>query len=728
LDDKYYIIPMEKDGVELSEQDAVRMWQEGNNPAAVRADNADALMGHIKNHSDWVDSSIQRWSDYMQEDKDREAEKTRRREAIMDEIAISEGGYVNDPDDRGGETKYGISKKSYPNEDIPNLTPERAREIYKRDYWDKVKADMIPHSVQDLVFDMAINSGPSRAVKTLQRVVGAKEDGIMGPNTVDKIRMHGDSVRDDYVQARRDYYNDIVKRTPSQKKWINGWNARLDRMAKATYDAPSPKPQQPEQGLNKVKDWQEIAIEYMAAADNDYQEAFRLAQRARENGRQFDPDLAAAEHFLFSQGFSSEAPWNAAAMMLGTPAYALYKAAGFKPEATPPSFDQIQAGLAGAWSGLVSYFSGETDSVPELMFGAAQGVDEGIKKWSRPVMDYIDDAREFIGYPTSGQRDARIQAFQEGKLNNKSLITAVYAPEWKEDGFHADSPTQEDMLMEMAIGTVAPGVGKVLPKLPTKLFFRGVEKGTWKKAVELPREYGSHAAAGDNIKQAAIFGEAYDAGELLVIKPNKVGKSLKIEDEGTGFSPDTVIKQLKKKFPQDEKILDRLDKGYREHKYRAISEGKGPDGSVSQEAYDEVDRIQGLYSRVLQQFSKRKGYDKAHYANAVKEEGGGTSHVLFDIKEEEVVDRFYFDKQTKMWYNKNGEPVTLEEIESLYKDESGLSAVITPLTGVGIVSSEEEAPEIPDNGPPGLYQDESGRLFQRGEDGSLQDLGNIEEV
>ena len=81
-------------------------------------------------------------------------------------------------------TKYGIAANSYPNEDIKNLTLARAKQIYKRDYWDKVWGDKLPASLAFHVFDMAVNSGISRGVKLLQKTVGSKEDGIMGPATL----------------------------------------------------------------------------------------------------------------------------------------------------------------------------------------------------------------------------------------------------------------------------------------------------------------------------------------------------------------------------------------------------------------------------------------------------------------------------------------------------------------------------------------------------------------
>lgn len=79
-----------------------------------------------------------------------------------------EGGYVDDPADPGGETKYGISKRSYSNEDIANLTLERAQEIYRRDFWDKLNCDGMSWELALITFDCAVNQGIGTA-RSIQR-------------------------------------------------------------------------------------------------------------------------------------------------------------------------------------------------------------------------------------------------------------------------------------------------------------------------------------------------------------------------------------------------------------------------------------------------------------------------------------------------------------------------------------------------------------------------------
>lgn len=106
--------------------------------------------------------------------------------AFVEIIIDHEGGYVNDPDDPGGETKYGISKRAYPELDIANLTKDDAKTIYHRDYWKKVGGPSIAElspGVALVAFDHAVNAGVDAAVKILQSLAGSKVDGVFGPNT-----------------------------------------------------------------------------------------------------------------------------------------------------------------------------------------------------------------------------------------------------------------------------------------------------------------------------------------------------------------------------------------------------------------------------------------------------------------------------------------------------------------------------------------------------------------
>ena len=95
-----------------------------------------------------------------------------------------EGGYVNDPLDPGGETRYGISKRAYPHEDIAGMTLAQAKTIYLHDYWGKAGCDAAPDALKFELFDMAVNQGPAAAVRALQHAAGVAEDGVIGPHTL----------------------------------------------------------------------------------------------------------------------------------------------------------------------------------------------------------------------------------------------------------------------------------------------------------------------------------------------------------------------------------------------------------------------------------------------------------------------------------------------------------------------------------------------------------------
>jgi lysozyme family protein len=99
-------------------------------------------------------------------------------------VLESEGGYVNDPNDPGGETNFGISKRSYPNEDIRGMTAERATEIYFRDYWQAVRGDDLSFPVAIVLFDCAVNQGVKTAIRLLQGACKVTEDGVIGPATI----------------------------------------------------------------------------------------------------------------------------------------------------------------------------------------------------------------------------------------------------------------------------------------------------------------------------------------------------------------------------------------------------------------------------------------------------------------------------------------------------------------------------------------------------------------
>ena len=147
---------------------------------------------------------------------------------IIEKVLEHEGGYVNDPNDLGGETNFGITKRFYPDVDIKNLTKEDAKQIYYKDYWKKNSCDKMPDQLKHIYFDMCVNMGKRTAVKILQRTAVNKGkdidvDGGLGAMTLEAIK----NVELTRVRAYRvKYYVDIVNKKPEQEKFYFGWFRR----------------------------------------------------------------------------------------------------------------------------------------------------------------------------------------------------------------------------------------------------------------------------------------------------------------------------------------------------------------------------------------------------------------------------------------------------------------------------------------------------------------------
>jgi lysozyme family protein len=146
-------------------------------------------------------------------------------------------GYVNDPDDAGGETKYGIAKNANPDVDIANLDWEGAKEIYYKKYWLAAKCDKMNGRVAVLHFDGAVNHGVGRAAKFLQRAAGVEDDGAIGPGTLGAVAAKDPiDLCNSICDQRAKFYDDIIKNKPSQEKFRKGWMRRIDEMREYTTD------------------------------------------------------------------------------------------------------------------------------------------------------------------------------------------------------------------------------------------------------------------------------------------------------------------------------------------------------------------------------------------------------------------------------------------------------------------------------------------------------------
>ena len=136
-----------------------------------------------------------------------------------------EGGYNNIEGDAGGETKFGITKKSYPTLDIANLTEEQAIEIYRKDFIEKVNLHFLTNEkIFAKVFDVGVNMNPARAIRFLQEVVGAKVDGVLGAETANLANSSDEKLVIDGVRKLQIlHYAKRVTNDQTQAKFMLGW-------------------------------------------------------------------------------------------------------------------------------------------------------------------------------------------------------------------------------------------------------------------------------------------------------------------------------------------------------------------------------------------------------------------------------------------------------------------------------------------------------------------------
>jgi lysozyme family protein len=106
----------------------------------------------------------------------------------FERLISNEGGYCNVAGDPGGETKFGISKRSYPRADIKNLSRDQAKQIYKTDFWERGCMDQYDPAISFQVFDAAVNHGIETAIRLLQKAASVADDGHIGPVTVAAVK------------------------------------------------------------------------------------------------------------------------------------------------------------------------------------------------------------------------------------------------------------------------------------------------------------------------------------------------------------------------------------------------------------------------------------------------------------------------------------------------------------------------------------------------------------
>jgi lysozyme family protein len=142
---------------------------------------------------------------------------------VFDRLIGHEGGYVNNPSDPGGETNWGISKRQYLNVDIKNLTRDQAKDIYKRDYWDRC-GNILSNAMKFQMFDAAVNHGLPNAIRMLQNAGGCAPDGHWGAISTAAYRsMKDHDVAMRFLAQRLDF----MRKLSTFKVFGAGWCGRI---------------------------------------------------------------------------------------------------------------------------------------------------------------------------------------------------------------------------------------------------------------------------------------------------------------------------------------------------------------------------------------------------------------------------------------------------------------------------------------------------------------------
>lgn len=154
-------------------------------------------------------------------------------EKAIEVVLAHEGGYVNNAADPGGETKYGISKRSYPNVDIKNLTIAQAKQIYFDDFWKPYRyEEILNDDMATKLFDTSVNTGTKRGVRFVQQSLNQMGktltvDGLFGPGTLAAINSVDNSVLlNVYRGVQAEYYKGLVAADPKKAVFLRGWLIR----------------------------------------------------------------------------------------------------------------------------------------------------------------------------------------------------------------------------------------------------------------------------------------------------------------------------------------------------------------------------------------------------------------------------------------------------------------------------------------------------------------------
>lgn len=168
----------------------------------------------------------------------------------LDEVLRHEGGYADHPNDPGGATNMGITRKTLarwrkvspwwdlPKSAVKAMARSEAATIYRASYWDVSRAGSLPAGVDLALFDFAVNSGPYRAIRSLQSVLGVVADGRVGPLTLDAARLQTAKAGAGYlIDALCDRRLSFLQKLSTFPTFGKGWSVRVAAVRKASKAA-----------------------------------------------------------------------------------------------------------------------------------------------------------------------------------------------------------------------------------------------------------------------------------------------------------------------------------------------------------------------------------------------------------------------------------------------------------------------------------------------------------
>lgn len=156
-------------------------------------------------------------------------------------VLPEEGGYSNDPADRGGSTFEGVTQRAYDRyrlknglhlRDVRQADPIEIAAFYRSEYWEPAHCDCLQQPMATVCFDSAVQHGPERAIKFLQTACELDVDGVYGPITAKAALAMGLPEIEKYMDARHVYYDAIIQNDPSQARFAHGWANRMASLQK----------------------------------------------------------------------------------------------------------------------------------------------------------------------------------------------------------------------------------------------------------------------------------------------------------------------------------------------------------------------------------------------------------------------------------------------------------------------------------------------------------------